>query len=187
MNNAPEHAPLLIFAYGNPSRGDDALGPLIYEHLLNDRHRNKHRHANADKNGTQKVDLLTDYQLQIEHALDLEQREAILFVDASSSCTSAYELRRIAPEADNSYTTHAMTPAAVLEVYQQINQRPPPPAWMLTVRGYEFSLGKALSERARHNLRASYHFIDELLHTETKNWPRYKTADSAYGQNRRKP
>ena len=34
MNFATERgADRLIFAYGNPSRGDDGLGPAIYEHL----------------------------------------------------------------------------------------------------------------------------------------------------------
>ena len=62
--------PNLIFTWGNPSRGDDALGPAMYDLLQNE-----------DISG---VDLLTDFQLQIEHAIDLEGRERVLFVDAST-------------------------------------------------------------------------------------------------------
>ena len=69
-------ASLLIFAYGNPSRGDDALGPLLLERLqaLNLPH----------------VETLTDFQLQVEHAYDLQGRERVLFIDASVSCTAPY-------------------------------------------------------------------------------------------------
>ncbi len=54
-------APILIFAYGNVSRGDDGLGPLLLERI----------ESHIDP---QKVELLCDFQLQIEHALDLEGR-----------------------------------------------------------------------------------------------------------------
>jgi hydrogenase maturation protease len=62
----------LVLAVGNPSRGDDALGPALLERL---------RDAGVDAAGD--VELLTDFQLQIEHALDLQGRQAVLFVDAA--------------------------------------------------------------------------------------------------------
>ncbi len=105
------------------------------------------------------VDLLTDFQLQIEHALDLENRQYVLFVDAGVACAEPFELRRLQAERDDSFTTHAMSPAAVLAVYQQINQCDPPPAWLLTIRAYEFGLGLPISERARDNLQAAYQYV----------------------------
>ena len=58
--NAP--APLLVLGVGNPSRGDDALGPLFIDRL---------GRALASEVSSVAVELLTDYHLQIEHALDL--------------------------------------------------------------------------------------------------------------------
>ena len=52
-----------------------------------------------------------------------------------------------------------MSPAAVLAVYQQINHCEPPPAWLLTIRAYEFGLGLAMSEQARTNLQKAYQYI----------------------------
>ena len=49
---------VLIFGYGNLSRGDDALGPLIIEYI----------EKNCFFDG---LEMITDFQLQIEHALDL--------------------------------------------------------------------------------------------------------------------
>jgi len=157
MNDQEEHAPVLIFTYGNPSRGDDALGPAMFDLL------EQYRQETGRRND---IDLLTDYQLQIEHAVDLEQREYVLFIDASVSCPAPYAFHKLLPQQDDSYTTHAMSPAAVLAVYQQINQQEPPPSYMLTIRGYEFGLGQAISEEAEENLNLGFKFVKELLETD---------------------
>jgi len=141
---------VLVFTYGNPSRGDDALGPAMYELLKERRQTDSLLHA---------VALLTDFQLQIEHATDLQQRERVVFVDASLTASPPYEFQPLLPEQDTSYTTHAMSPAAVLAVYQQIHQRPPPPAFLLSIRGYEFDLGDPLSPRARSHLQSAFEFL----------------------------
>ena len=145
----PSPNPDLIFTWGNPSRGDDALGPALYELLQQE-----------DLNG---VDLLTDFQLQIEHSIDLEGRERVLFVDASTSASAPFEIIRLQPEQDASYTTHAMSPQALLSVYQQVNGCAPPPAWLLSIRGYEFGLGLPLSSAANKHLLAAFKHIKELI------------------------
>ena len=109
------------------------------------------------------VDLLTDFQLQIEHSIDLEGRKRVLFVDASTSATAPFECIRLQPEQDASYTTHAMSPQALLSVYQQVNGSTPPPAWLLSIRGYEFGLGLPLSTAANKHLQAACNHIKELI------------------------
>jgi hydrogenase maturation protease len=146
--------PVLVFAWGNPSRGDDALGPALLE-LLETRQRESGEFAG--------VELLCDYQLQVEHALDLQGRQRVLFIDASVSAQTPCELQQLQPEQDASYTTHAMSPAAVLAVYEQINDEPPPPAFVLTIRGYEFELGEELSAQARANLQQGYALACDFL------------------------
>ncbi len=158
----------LIFTYGNPSRGDDGLGPAMFELL----EKNKH-----DSNELDDVDLLTDYQLQIEHAIDIDKRECVLFIDASVSAEAPYEFHQLQPERDSSYTTHAMSPVAVLDVFQQINQRKPPPSYMLTIRGYKFGLGQTLTEQAKINLKQGYDFIKTLLTTDIERWSDIRVRD----------
>jgi hydrogenase maturation protease len=148
--------PILIFTWGNPSRGDDAIGPLIYDYL--------------QQEDFEDVEVLTDFQLQIEHATDLENRDYVLFVDASVSSREPCEFYRLEPEHDDTYTTHAMSPASLLAVYQKINRRDPPPAFMLSVRGYEFGLGMAVSASGHHNLVQAIDFIRQLLSIEHSLW-----------------
>ena len=146
--------PVLVFAWGNPSRGDDALGPALLE-MLETRQRENGEFAG--------VELLCDYQLQVEHALDLQGRRRVLFIDASVSTRAPCELQQLRPEQDASYTTHAMSPAAVLAVYEQICDEPPPPAFMLSIRGYDFELGEELSAQARSNLQQGYALACDFL------------------------
>jgi hydrogenase maturation protease len=142
--------PILVFAYGNPSRGDDALGPAMYE-LIEEQQQKAGLFTD--------VALLTDFQLQIEHATDLQQRQQVIFIDASLTASPPYEFHPVLPEQDLSYTTHAMSPGAVLYVYQQINRQPPPPAYMLSIRGYAFHLGEPISQRARAHLQTAFEFL----------------------------
>ena len=150
MYASPSPAPVLILTYGNPSRGDDALGPVMFDML-------ETRKQETDT--LDKVDLLTDFQLQIEHAIDLENRQCVLFVDAGVSCAEPFELRPLKAEKDDTFSTHAMSPASVLSVYKQINRKDAPPARLLTIRGYEFGLGLPISDTARRNLDLAYQFI----------------------------
>ena len=157
---------LLILAVGNPSRGDDALGPLFLERLA----------AMREQCGDEdEVELLTDFQLQIEHAVDLENRTLVLFVDASVSCSPPFQFQftRLQPARDTSYTSHALSPAAVLHVYQQINHAPPPPAFQLAIRGERFELGEPLSATAEINLAMALAFAGQLLaRPDVKTWAR---------------
>lgn len=145
--------PLLIFAYGNPSRGDDALGPQLADLLAE---------YQAQHPEWPKLEVITDFQLQVEHAVDLERRDLVLFVDASVSCPAPYLFTRIQPVQDASYTTHEMSPQAVLHVFEQLYKRPAPPAFMLSVRGESFDLGEPLSRAALENRDASLSLLLQL-------------------------
>ncbi len=142
--------PILVFGYGNLSRGDDALGPLLLEYV-------------QQNVSLQNIEILSDFQLQVEHALDLQERELVLFVDASVTNDEAYDFFQLQPCRDKSYTTHVMSPAAVLQVYRLITAQPPPPAFLLSIQGASFELGADLSVVARDNLTKACGFAAKLL------------------------
>ncbi len=146
--SSPENAGtagILVFGYGNPSRGDDALGPLLIERL-------ESLLGKADMPPEDGVECLTDFQLQIEHALDLRGRQRVLFVDAHLDCAPPWRLTRLLPERDASYSTHAISPSAVLRVYQDYFDEQPPPSFLLGIRGERFELGEPLSPAATRHL-----------------------------------
>lgn len=145
-------APVLVFGWGNPSRGDDALGPLFVERI-----------AALNLLG---VECLTDFQLQVEHALDLNGRQRILFVDASVDAPPPFSAEPIFPAKDASFTTHAMTPQSVLQVYCDLEDAEPPPTWLLAIRAKSFELGEAPTAEAASNLDAALAWAGQWLAAE---------------------
>jgi hydrogenase maturation protein HypF len=141
---------VLVLAIGNPSRGDDALGPLLCDRLVDA------LGAAIERGG---LEVLTDFQLQIEHVLDIEDRDRVYFVDASVRATAPFELTRVFPRPSHSFSTHALAPEALLEVYRT-TLGAPPEAWVMAIRGERFELGAPLSERASAHLEAA---LDRLL------------------------
>ncbi len=122
----------LVFGVGNPSRGDDALGPLFIERL----------EAWSATAGDLPVALatLTDFQWQIEHALDLIDIDVVIFVDASVRAEPPFELAPLAANFDATHSTHALSPACLLAVAERLGQTVPE-AWLLAIPGRAFELG----------------------------------------------
>ena len=131
--------PLLVIAIGNESRGDDALAPLLMRQL-------------QSESSTDQIEFIEDFQLQVEHVTDLVGRTAVLFIDADMSCDAPFHFSAITAAQDNSYTSHAMTPFAVLHTFKQVYGTDAPPCYLLRVRGYGFELGEGLSAEAQTNL-----------------------------------
>jgi len=141
--------PILIIAIGNDSRGDDALAPILVRRMQN--------LDNAE------VEIIEDYQLQVEHVTDLVGRSAVLFVDADVSCDSPFHFSQITAAHDNSYTSHAMSPTALLHAYRLVYGSDAPPSHLLRIRGYGFELGDDLSDEATANLEQAARMIGTWL------------------------
>ena len=131
---------ILVFGWGNRSRGDDALGPLCIESLR----------ASVEPGAG--VEFLDDYQLQIEHSLDLVGRARVLFIDASLSGCAPFEISNLHAAPDASLGTHALSPSALLHVFWELRGEAAPPSTLLAIRGECFELGAPPSEVARSNL-----------------------------------
>lgn len=144
---AERPAPRLVIGIGNPSRGDDALGPLLVERL-------------SDRLG-RGVELLTDFQLQVEYVLDLAGRQEVVIADAAASGPAPFLFQAVEEAGDVSYTTHSLSPAALLAAYRMHHAAQPPLCHVLAIRGYTFELGSALSEQAALNLQAAVSFMLE--------------------------
>ena len=147
----------------NASRGDDALGPLLCDWL-------EAELAAGGQGG--ECEVFQDFQLQVEHALDLVGRDLVLFIDATLSEAEApgLEFTRIAARRDASHSTHALSPEAVLAVYAQIHDEAPPPAFLLALRGRDFELGEPLSAFAAASLAAGKSLAATLLARPDPAW-----------------
>lgn len=153
MGCMSEREPVLLFGYGNPDRGDDALGPVLVERMG----------AALTRAGLAGVACVEDFALNIEHALDLEGRDLVVFVDAAATGPAPFCWSRVRPEQEAWYSTHALTPGGVLCVFGQVSESPPPASYLLAIRGYRFDLGAPLTGAASANLAAAMWYLRRLL------------------------
>lgn len=132
---------IVVLAAGNDARGDDGIGPALLARLA--------------ALSLPAVVLVDAFQFQVEHALDLADADAALFIDAHLSQGEAVRLAPLQPADAVTVQSHALTPAEVLRVSLQIGQTPPP-SWLLSVRGEDFSLGAPLSDQARSRVETAW-------------------------------
>ena len=141
-------ARVAVIGYGNPGRGDDAAGPLLAE--------------KAEEWNVPDVRVISDYQLNVEHAADLAESELALFVDAALDAVDPWELRAVEPMNRNDFTTHAMLPETVMETCRKVYGSPPP-AFVLAVRGENFELGAEPSAAFRQRISSAASLLEKIL------------------------
>ena len=140
---------VVMFAWGNPSRGDDAVGPWFAD-----------RFRNRAGNG---FVLVEDFQLQVEHLLDCQGGQLLLFVDACSSEIGSYRFTRLGENSDLAHTSHALSPEELLGQYRRVLGQAPPPAFQLAIPGVDFELGNAMSTAPRECCGRAAELVEELL------------------------
>ncbi|MBQ0957768.1 hydrogenase maturation protease [Ideonella sp. 4Y11] len=130
--------PPLLIGIGNPARGDDGLGPALVEALQ------------AEPG----LEAIAVFQLQVEDALLLADRPAVLFVDAArpGHAGDGVLLRPISAQPDRAPISHALRPEALLAVARDVLGQAPPPSALLAVQGEQFGLGEGLGETTRGRL-----------------------------------
>jgi hydrogenase maturation protease len=145
--------PLLVLAWGNPSRGDDALGPLLAERVQ----AYAARHLPPGR-----VEVLTDFQLHIEHALDLCGRQRVLLADAECGLAQPFAVRPLQPARGAALGSHALAPAALLQVCGDLYGQAPP-ATLLGIRARQFQLGAPPSAQALADLASAWRWVRAWL------------------------
>lgn len=143
--------PLVVLACGNPSRGDDAIGPQLLARIAK---------AFPD------LPTVEDFQFQVEHVLDMEDAALVLFLDAGTGDLPPISFTEVFPHKDTgSASTHAMEPSGLLAVFETVVGRAPPPAFVFCVRGETFGLGEPMSEAAAARLDEAWPLLGELCET----------------------
>jgi hydrogenase maturation protease len=156
---------LIVFAWGNESRGDDGIGPAFAGYL----------HDLADP----RIEIVEDFQLNIEHVTDFRGQTPLLFVDASVAIESGFEVEQVVPSQDANFSTHAISPQALLNVYQQTTSEAYPPAYLLHIAARSFTLGDALGSTALEALGEAREFFAGLISSPATTWSEKLAAAAA--------
>ena len=130
----------LIIGYGNPMRGDDAIGchaaRALEQHFWND----------------PDVEVITAQQLTPEMAEDISQRAFVLFLDASFGDSPGTIMRAtVSPEPGPGGFSHDLTPSSLLTAAEQL-YGDAPFAMSITLAGWSFELGQKMSQIATRRM-----------------------------------
>lgn len=147
---------LTVFAWGNESRGDDAIGAILARKITD--------------LGHPAIVVVEDHQLHLEHVMDIQDDVPLLFVDASVALDEGFRLDRLVPVRDESISTHSMSPCALLDLYEHTLGKPAPSAWMLHVSGSRFELGEDISAAARAAVEQAWGFLEETFRQPVDQW-----------------
>ncbi len=74
-------------------------------------------------------------QLLIEHATDLAGFDQILFADTDMPCEEPFEFLAMYAGKNSNYSSHTLTPGALLLFHPQVYQHAAPSAFLLRIRG----------------------------------------------------
>ena len=155
--NSARRPQLVVLAWGNTSRGDDAAGPMMAQRL-----------AALER---PEIEVIEDLQLHIEHVMDLRSDIPVLFVDASVAIDTGFRIEKLTPQADNSISTHTVSPHALLNLYETTLGKPAPEAYLLHVCGERFELGEEISAATVEHVDAAWAFIAAILREPHERWP----------------
>jgi hydrogenase maturation protease len=148
----PRRGPrILIIGYGNPGRGDDGLGPAFA--------------SRVETLGLPGVQVESDYQLAIEHAHLAAQHDVVVFADAAADIDdgSQFYLRPLEPAPAVRYSSHSISPQAVLHLAAQCFGAHPV-GWLLGIRPTDLeSFGEGLTPEAEGNLSAALKAFREAV------------------------
>jgi len=144
---------ILITAIGNRSRGDDGVAPLLLDRIAG-----KLQSIDGVSFVTEEV-----YQLQPEYIYDIEAADAWLLLDAGQGLATATSLCAIQVNRAARVGTHTLSPDNLLGLYQNLLQKSPPPARLLTLNASEFGFTETLSATSRRAIEQAEVFLLERL------------------------
>ncbi len=175
-------APILLFAVGNESRGDDALGILLLRELIDWLTPNRKTVSELTphlQRAGDDFEMIEDYQLQVEHAMDMRDRRLVLFIDAGIGTHAPFAFYRAQPINESVLYSHSLAPEILLNVYKQFYRETPPDVFILCIRGESFELGEGLSDDAAAHLATAIEFSKKLLQVpEVEAWDQLCVRDT---------
>ena len=134
-----------LIGYGNPGRCDDGLGPVFA--------------ARIEARGLPGLDVFTDYQLTVDHALQIASAPTVVFVDALMNSAAPFDFAALEPAASHDLGSHSLSPASVLALAGTLFDARPK-AFVLGISGVEFGeVREGLSGTAEENLRQAEDFF----------------------------
>ncbi len=141
-----------VYGIGNPSRQDDALGILFTDSMKQWAESHKLSNISFDSN----------YQLNVEDALNISEMDIVIFVDASVEPIEDFNFRTLRAKKSTPFSTHSMKPESVVALCEELFGKKPK-VYLLTIKGYSWTLSAPITEKARANLAKALEFLKKKI------------------------
>jgi len=148
---------ILIYAYGNPGRMDDGLGCALVNLLK----------TWVKYNEIQDIYFDCNYQLNIEDAYNIADKDIVIFVDASLEEIDKFAFTQVDESSNISFTSHEASPGYIYYLCRELFKKNPA-TYLLHIKGYDWSFKEGISEEARQNLNIALEFIKKKLKNRSK-------------------
>ena len=143
---------ILIYGFGNPGRQDDGLGNVFTERM----------EQWVNNLGLEGFEFDSNYQLNIEDAAAISDKDLVVFADASVEDIDDFVLTQVDSDTKVAFTTHAASPGYIVRLCQDIYNLTPP-TFLLHIKGYEWKFREGLTEKAVENLEAAVEMMKQKL------------------------
>lgn len=143
---------VLVYGYGNPGRQDDGLGIALVEKL-----EDWARRQNLDE-----IEFENNYQLNIEDAEAISEKDLVVFVDASDEEIDDFCISKVEGEGKLAFTTHSASPGYILKLCQELFQKRPR-VLLVHIKGYEWDFKEGISARGGENLEQTFEALKDFL------------------------
>jgi hydrogenase maturation protease len=143
---------VLIYGYGNPGRQDDGLGNAFV---------NRIREWVAIE-GLHDFYFDSNYQLNIEDADAISDKDLVIFADASEEDIEGFCLSKVDGTSGVTFTTHAASPGYIVRLCEELFNKKPL-VILLHIKGYEWEFEEGISEKAMENLNAALVYMKKKL------------------------
>jgi hydrogenase maturation protease len=143
---------ILVYGYGNPGREDDGLGIELVKRLEDW----------AIQSGLPGLAFDSNYQLNIEDAAAISEKDIVIFADASTEDINDFVLTPVTGESDVSFTTHSASPGYIVNLCSDLFGKCPR-VFLLHIKGYQWEFREGISDKAEHNLISAYEFMKNYL------------------------
>ncbi|RLD58778.1 MAG: Ni/Fe hydrogenase [Bacteroidetes bacterium] len=143
---------ILIYGFGNPGRQDDGLGNAFVERL----------EEWVQNEGIQNVEFDSNYQLNIEDAATISDKDLVVFVDASVEDIEDIILTPVDESAKVAFSSHSASPGYIVKLCHDLFNTQPA-CYLLHIKGYEWEFMGGLTDKAKQNLEKSLELLKEKI------------------------
>lgn len=143
---------ILLYGYGNPGRQDDGLGAEFVDRM----------EAWVKKEKINEVYFDSNYQLNIEDAHEISDKEVVIFVDASVEEVDDFCVTRVDAKKDVTFTSHAASPGYIYALCEEVFGKAPL-TYLMHIRGYEWEFREGLTDKAVQNMEKALDYCQQRI------------------------